>query len=987
MTRRGLWWLTLCGGLLLTAGCDRTELSRVRTDVSAPERIDFGAVALGEERERELTIVNESRIPLQIHEVRSGVASVEVVGESQVTVAPGATHTLLLRFAPSVEGPVEGAVQLATGGGADGSEGLTVALLGAGVRSQVRATYDGLDFGDVEVDTTVLLQLPLLNLTEAPARARLSFEGEDQDLFVSSLSRAPLDIGAGEEVVVPIAFTPTRLGAARAQLRIEPCAMCEPFLVDLSGNGVAAMLEIAPSRVDFGRVEVGGRADQRVTVRNNGSVALTWRGTRLLEDPEGLFRVESEPAVGTRIAAGSGFEIHLSFSPRADGRVRGPLLEVGLRADNAQGPYPKLPLQGEGGMACLYLEPATVDFGEAPEGRASTRTVHAFNRCNTPVRILDAAVTASVGGYFSVVDDGAGREVKGGERVPLTIRFQPQPGSAQSEGELRVRAQQDLEVSASSAGLVGARGDFAPCDLVSLAPEVDFGRVQVGSRTTRGWLVEHRGEERCFLERLGLAAGSHASFTSAVTSSQVLPPGGRALLMIDFLPTASGVFSALAEARFPHPTDPQLTVPIRGEGVQACVVLEPAQVAFGQVKLGCGAKERQVQLHNRCGLPVALTSAALRSEASVAGELFLRAPPTLPAILTEGAQLPLTLAYTPQDEGRDPGVLDVTTDATGTLSVGIEAEGRARPLQTERFVQAGQGQVDVLFVIDNSGSMMEEQQSLGENFQAFLSAAQGSEVDYQIGVTTTGLTPSPGGWSPCPGGAEGGEAGRLFPVDGSSPRIIRPETPNAAAVFATNVNVGWCHWNEQGLEAAYRALSAPLINHVDLPGTPHPQDGNLGFLREGAKLVVVFLSDEDDYSPQSVSFYETFLRGLKGGNEALLTVLALVGPEELQTCPTAAATGSRYLALAEATGGMVESICTRNWAASLELLSAGAFGPRRHFPLNTQPDPASEIEVRLNGVSVTTGWHWDPEAGAVVFAVDAIPLPGTVVEITYPVGC
>src|SRR5690606_9259159 len=206
-------------------------------------------------------------------------------------------------------------------------------------------------------------------------------------------------------------------------------------------------------------------------------------------------------------------------------------------------------------------------------------------------------------------------------------------------------------------------------------------------------------------------------------------------------------------------------------------------------------------------------------------------------------------------------------------------------------------------------------------------------------------------------------------------------------VFATNVNVGWCHWNEQGLEAAYRALSAPLINHVDLPGTPHPQDGNLGFLREGAKLVVVFLSDEDDYSPQSVSFYETFLRGLKGGNEALLTVLALVGPEELQTCPTAAATGSRYLALAEATGGMVESICTRNWAASLELLSAGAFGPRRHFPLNTQPDPASEIEVRLNGVSVTTGWHWDPEAGAVVFAVDAIPLPGTVVEITYPVGC
>ena len=987
MARRGLWWLTLWGALLMLGGCDRTELSRVRTDVSAPERIDFGAVALGEERDRELTIVNESRIPLQIHEVRSGVASVQVVGEPSMTVGPGATHTLLLRFTPSVEGPVEGAVQLATSGGEGGADGLTVALAGAGVRSQVRAAYDGLDFGDVEVDTTVLLQLPLTNTSEAPARTRISFEGEDPDLFVSSLSREALNIGPGEEISVPIAFTPTRLGAVRARLRIEPCSMCEPFLVDLSGNGVAAMLEIAPSRVDFGRVEVGGRAEQRVMVRNNGTQALTWRGTRLIDDPDGLFRVESEPAVGTRIAAGSGFEMHLSFSPQADGRVRGPLLEVGLRADDAEGPYPKLPLQGEGGMACLYLEPATVDFGEAPEGRASTRTVHAFNRCNTSVRILDATVSASVGGYFSVLEDGAGREVMGGERIPLTIRFQPQPGSAQSEGELRVRAQQELDVSASSATLVGARGDFAPCQLVSLSPEVDFGRVQVGSRTTRGWVVEHRGPERCFLERMSLAAGSHGAFTSVVTSSQVLAPGGRALLMIDFLPTEAGAVSALAEARFAHPSDPQLTVPVRGEGVQACVVLEPGQVDFGKVKLGCGSKVRQVQLHNRCGLPVELTSATLRSDASMASELMLSSPPTFPAVLIEGGQFPLTLAYTPGDEGRDPGVLDVTTDAAGTLSVGIEAEGLSRPLQTERFVQAGQGMVDVLFVIDNSGSMMEEQQSLGENFQAFLSAAQGSDVDYQIGVTTTGLTPSPGGWSPCPGGADGGEAGRLFPVDGSSPRVIRPETPNAAAIFATNVNVGWCHWNEQGLEAAYRALSAPLINHVDHPDTPQPQDGNLGFLREGAKLVLVFLSDEDDYSPQSVSFYETFFRGLKGGNESLLTVLALVGPEALHACPTAAATGTRYLALAEATGGMSESICTRNWAASLEMLSAGAFGPRRHFPLSTAPDPASEIEVRLNGVPVTTGWQWDPVSGSVVFGVESVPVPGTVVEITYPVGC
>ena len=47
--------------------------------------------------------------------------------------------------------------------------------------------------------------------------------------------------------------------------------------------------------------------------------------------------------------------------------------------------------------------------------------------------------------------------------------------------------------------------------------------------------------------------------------------------------------------------------------------------------------------------------------------------------------------------------------------------------------------VDVLFVIDNSGSMAQEQVTLGENFANFISVleADGVEANYRIGVTTT----------------------------------------------------------------------------------------------------------------------------------------------------------------------------------------------------------------------------------------------------------
>jgi hypothetical protein len=307
--------------------------------------------------------------------------------------------------------------------------------------------------------------------------------------------------------------------------------------------------------------------------------------------------------------------------------------------------------------------------------------------------------------------------------------------------------------------------------------------------------------------------------------------------------------------------------------------------------------------------------------------------------------------------------------------------------QTDRFFQESEVKVDVLFVVDNSGSMMEEQQSLGQNFAAFLSAANQAAVDYRIGVTTTGLDASPGGWSECPGGAQGGENGRLFPVDGSRPRIITPSTPNAAAVFASNTRVGVCHWNEQGLDAAWRALSDPLIYQADDPRTALANDGNGGFLREDAKLAIIFLTDEEDFSAQPVSFYETYFRALKGNDPSKLSINAIVGPLDLGTCPTSSSSGSRYIQLAQATGGTVESICTPNWAASLEKLSNSAFGPNRRFTLTEEPADAERIVVEVDGVQVTEGWTYDAGTNSILFERDAAPAPGAMVEVTYPLGC
>jgi len=60
-------------------------------------------------------------------------------------------------------------------------------------------------------------------------------------------------------------------------------------------------------------------------------------------------------------------------------------------------------------------------------------------------------------------------------------------------------------------------------------------------------------------------------------------------------------------------------------------------------------------------------------------------------------------------------------------------------VQKDVFQQSRRNTVDVLMVVDNSGSMAEEQAKLAANFQSFIQFFQDVESDYRIGVITTDM--------------------------------------------------------------------------------------------------------------------------------------------------------------------------------------------------------------------------------------------------------
>ena len=159
--------------------------------------------------------------------------------------------------------------------------------------------------------------------------------------------------------------------------------------------------------------------------------------------------------------------------------------------------------------------------------------------------------------------------------------------------------------------------------------------------------------------------------------------------------------------------------------------------------------------------------------------------------------------------------------------------------------------VDIVFVIDNSGSMREEQQNLRDNFAMFMQQLNVPGADLHIGVVSSDLGAGAGNpQTACsgPGGdngvfcrTRGGVAGPVdrcttCMVDVTGGRFLRTVNPNFTGSivqrFGCMANFGT---NGCGFEHSIGALQKALTS---------PENG--AFVRDDAYLAFIIITDEDD---------------------------------------------------------------------------------------------------------------------------------------------
>lgn len=261
------------------------------------------------------------------------------------------------------------------------------------------------------------------------------------------------------------------------------------------------------------------------------------------------------------------------------------------------------------------------------------------------------------------------------------------------------------------------------------------------------------------------------------------------------------------------------------------------------------------------------------------------------------------------------------------------------------------GGVDILWVVDNSGTMIEEQELLVGQFNAFGEVIRNTGIDFQVGVVSTDML-NGGGLLVGP--------------------VLTPDTPDLADAFALQALLGTDgSRDEQPLEATIHAIDSAL---------------NPDFIRTDAGLHVIVLTDEDDHSPGDLEDYILDIAAVKGDQPWMVSGIAGNEPDGCHSSIADAAVASRIVAAVNYTGGVFDSICSTDFQPILQELALTSSNMSNYFTLTTLPQPDSitvMVDEALVWERANDGWQYDLGDNAIVFSGLAVPRAGQKIAVTY----
>lgn len=413
--------------------------------------------------------------------------------------------------------------------------------------------------------------------------------------------------------------------------------------------------------------------------------------------------------------------------------------------------------------------------------------------------------------------------------------------------------------------------------------------------------------------------------------------------------------------------------------------VDPLVLQFPPLPPGCVAPPQLVTVSNVGEGPLDILNLEMTGPD---GDDFLFEPGGVaPFRLRPGNSFQMEVAFTPSSArlyDRLRVLVESTDPDEAQVRVEIRGEGYEGSDRVDRYVQhQGNTVVDVLFVVDNSGSMADNLTAFGAAMDVFIDEFLQLGLDFHLGVTTMDMTSA---------GPRGELVGPVISAATPDPvQAFRGQIATAIAAPGSSSEVGYA--------ASRAALTPPRTNSA-----PNNQ-----FLRAQANLAVVVVSDEDegDANPEGFAAvgrnnvtddYVFWLQAMKPTIDAV-SFSGLVGPRTggIAACGllsnTSATRAPQYNRAIRATGGVWSNICLFDVDPFLNHLAYVARGLDTQFGLSATPagTGCNDITVTVAGQPVpcnnaVNGWTYDPATNEITINGAAVPEPGEEVVIAYPVS-
>ncbi len=477
-------------------------------------------------------------------------------------------------------------------------------------------------------------------------------------------------------------------------------------------------------------------------------------------------------------------------------------------------------------------------------------------------------------------------------------------------------------------------------------PALSFGELSDGEEEVKTFTVSNVGAAG--LEVSDIVIGSGIAFDILGPDFEfTLAPGDEKDVDVRFRPMGADENYGAAVVLSNDPDEPESNVDLLGLGLVPELQITPPSYNFDDAFVPCGSQV-ELELKNIGDIDLLIEDFDYTS----GGLLSLVDPAAfrgqLPMTLAPGEYTTVWVEFTPTEAGSDTGVFEVeSNDPRGVVTADQNGEGAYLATNTEEFTTPGSPPVDIIITIDQSCSMEEDNvDDVEQGFPGFVQELQ-NVADWQLLLVTQ-----------LDGCGTGG--------------IITANTPNAEALLVNNSFPGVPFGANYSLTESLLELSDKALSKTG------PGGCNEGFLRPGALLHAVTLSDEEEQSGRSGSYWASQLEGYVTDPN----LLKVSGVLDINTRCGDGSGPDGYIDAINETGGAVLNICNANWGASFTDIASAVLEGLNTYNLSDPASPES-IEVLVNGQPTTDFTY--VEASATVSISSPSIGENDVVEISYSI--